>query len=597
MNIAPDTSGNGPAPSDNFVEGNFIGVDVAGNTALGIPTLTNPAGVAIGSPTTGGANHNVIGGVTLGAGNVISGIIASSGTSFGVLIQGAGTSSNLVEGNYIGLNADGTTAVSNNAGVKIFDSASDNTIGGTSASAGNVISGNNAGISFLRAGGGNVVEGNFIGTNARGTGLPENDTTTAFGISMSSSTSGNIIGGITSNAPGGLTPGVGSVFGEPTPYAGNLISGNQVGMWVESSNNTVEGNYVGTEVDGTDPLANGSGIELVNAASHNTVGGIAKGAGNLVSGNTSVGLSISDDGTQDNVVEGNTFGTDKTGTQALGDGHYDIEISGNQTSGFAAFNTIGGSVAAAANVISGNSGGIGIFITGSVVGVGSTSANVVEGNYIGTNAAGSKSIGDKIGVEIQGTSGNTIGGTGNIIGGNVIGVELDNASNNTVQGNYIGLNAAGVAIPNSGDGIFIWHGSSGNIIGGDSAGDSNVIAFNGGSGIEVQDTSSGNAILGNDIFSNSIASLRNTDNRAKVRSFSTSPLPITLLAIDTSPTSTTIVGSFSDPSEADSTFDLNFFANPDGSDDFEGDTSWAPQLSRPMPAALPTSTRAGPRTT
>ena len=114
-----------------------------------------------------GAN-NTIGGTTASERNLLSG-----NTEAGIYIHGACATSNVVQGNYIGINAAGTAGVGNTlSGIVITDpGASANTIGGTAAGAGNVISGNpDSGIAIgYNTGSGNVVQGNYIGTNAAGT--------------------------------------------------------------------------------------------------------------------------------------------------------------------------------------------------------------------------------------------------------------------------------------------------------------------------------------------------------------------------------------------------------------------------------------------
>jgi hypothetical protein len=78
----------------------------------------------------------LIGGASAGAQNVISG----NGTH-GVQITGTGASNNRIEGNRIGTDADGTTALGNLEGV-VISGASGNFVGGPEVGAGNVISGN-----------------------------------------------------------------------------------------------------------------------------------------------------------------------------------------------------------------------------------------------------------------------------------------------------------------------------------------------------------------------------------------------------------------------------------------------------------------------
>jgi hypothetical protein len=164
-------------------------------------------------------------------------------------------------------------------------------------------------------------------------------------------------------------------------------------------------------------------------------------------------------------------------------------------------NTVGGTTAASRNVISGNTT-YGVDIAGS-----STS---VQGNYIGTNAAGSAALGNGVyGVNLGGTN-STIGGTTagarNVISGNLsdgVYVGLDDAG--SVQGNYIGPMADGsLTSGNAGYGIRV--SASGIVIGGTAAGAGNVIAGNRGAGVFVfcnwQGCGVDNAILGNSIHDN-----------------------------------------------------------------------------------------------
>ena len=75
----------------------------------------------------------------------------------------------LVEGNYIGLAPDGTTIAANGGNGLELDASSGNTIGGSTAQARNVISGNLKNGILIDGSSNNRVEGNFIGTDATGT--------------------------------------------------------------------------------------------------------------------------------------------------------------------------------------------------------------------------------------------------------------------------------------------------------------------------------------------------------------------------------------------------------------------------------------------
>src|SRR5205085_760950 len=121
----------GADTSGNVVLGNFIGTDYTGSAALG----NAEDGVYLWGGTTG----NVIGGTAAGARNVISGNEWN-----GVEISSAHTSGNVVLGNFIGTDYTGSAALGNGDGVALNDGSSSNTIGGTAAGAGNVISGNDS---------------------------------------------------------------------------------------------------------------------------------------------------------------------------------------------------------------------------------------------------------------------------------------------------------------------------------------------------------------------------------------------------------------------------------------------------------------------
>jgi len=119
--------------------------------------------------------------------------------------------------------------------------------------------------------------------------------------------------------------------------------------------------------------------------------------------------------------------------------------------------------------------------------------NRVQGNYIGTKANGIEPLGNNIGVVIDGSPGNTIGGTTaaarNVISGNFtfgIRIAFTGAMLNEVQGNYIGISAAGdTALGNGSDGVGIQRDADDNTIGGTTAGAGNIISGNGGDGVQI----------------------------------------------------------------------------------------------------------------
>src|SRR5262249_44378504 len=140
----------------------------------------------------------------------------------------------------------------------------------------------------------------------------------------------------------------------------------------------------------------------------------------------------------------------------------------------------------------------------------------------GTDAMGTVALGNSDdGVDIISSSGNTIGGivagTANVISGNGLyrtsGVELDSSSDNLVEGNFIGTDATGtISLGNIGDGVEIdtvspladTNGgpSTDNTIGGASAIAGNLITDNDGPGVAVTGDAVGNQITANRIFGN-----------------------------------------------------------------------------------------------
>jgi hypothetical protein len=124
----------------------------------------------------------------------VKNLVISGFNTQGVLIEGTGATGNIVSGCYIGTNATGTTTMPNTfPGVEIVGGAHGNTIGGTTAAARNLISGNSAqGVSIHDSGTTtNMVQGNYIGLNATGTAAITN---TYAGVEICGGDNNNTIG-------------------------------------------------------------------------------------------------------------------------------------------------------------------------------------------------------------------------------------------------------------------------------------------------------------------------------------------------------------------------------------------------------------------
>jgi titin len=508
-----------PGATANKVQGNFIGVAPNGATAMG----NTAAGISIG------AANNTIGGTATGAGNVISG-----NGGGGVAITGAIANGNVVAGNRIGTNLAGTAAVPNSAfGVRVV--AAGNTIGGTTAAARNIISGN-AQIGVYVIGPtttGNVVAGNFIGTTANGAAALPNGT----GVVVANEADDNTIGGNRSTSR-------------------NVISGNtNTGVSINdqgTTGNVVAGNDIGPNLAGTAALPNQTGV-IVTEADGNTIGGTSAARRNVISGNTFRGVDLSFFDTTNNRISANFIGTAPSGTAAMANGDTGVNVTFRADA-----NTIGGATSGERNVISGNAGQ-GVAVQGAT--------NVVSGNYIGTTANGTDPLGNGgFGASVLGpdATSNRVGGTTsaqrNVISANGTGgiAIIQRATGTLVQGNYIGTAPNGSSpLGNAGPGVALNTSANNSTIGGTASGTGNVIAFNTGDGVVVNgspNSTSGEAILRNAIFDNGLLgiALLNGGNDAQAAPVITS--------VTTTATETTIKGTLGG-GPASSPFRIETFAN------------------------------------
>src|SRR5262249_21776641 len=132
-------------------------------------------------------------------------------------------------------------------------------------------------------------------------------------------------------------------------------------------------------------------------------------------------------------------------------------------------------------------------------------SNVIEGNFIGTNATGTFALSNTLdGIFLNGGSNNTIGGTTpasrNLISGNRNGIQMIGVgAGNQVRGNFIGTNVSGTgSVGNSLNGVLL-AGPSNTVVGAAGSASGNTIAFNGAAGVAVT-AGVGNSIQSNSIF-------------------------------------------------------------------------------------------------
>ncbi len=384
----------------------------------------------------------------------------------GIILRGA-AGNHTIQGNYIGVDVTGSIALPNLVGISV--QSPNSVIGGTTIGERNVISGNTGppgavgtginvngqvtGVALVGTGSGTTILGNFIGLNAAGTAAIPNSNgmfVTVPNVTIGTTAGGNAISGnqFSGILTGAQTPGGGSTTILATP-TGTLIQNNRIG----------------TNLAGTFAIANGGDGVTINAGNAQ-IGGTGASQGNLLSGNTSAGVSMGLASTRgaspqyitqssNVIVEGNTIGLNAAGTAAIPNVNAGVRVNSANA-------RIGGTVPGAGNVIAGNTG------AGIAVGRSTLGANVsagtgaqILGNFIGTDAAGAASIGNgsdgiriinvsTVTVGSPGAGRNVISGNGNngaVVGSQAVFVNPSSISMSGIQvvGNYIGVTPSGTA--------------------------------------------------------------------------------------------------------------------------------------------------------
>jgi CSLREA domain-containing protein len=528
-----EVSGSGSAA----IEGNYLNVDASGSVVLN-DVLTTQFGILMTGMTNATILRNVV---------VSNGAIRISGST--------GTS---VRGNVIGTDATGTTFLGGIDGITVIGS-SGTMIGGTSAGDRNVIGCAGQRI-LLNTATNTTVAGNYIGVNAAGTAAfaPPG----AVGVRVTGTGAGNVIGG--------------SAAGAGNVIAGSNSTGNNGGAISlgGASSVTVLGNLIGTNAAGTAVLGNAGWGIRVNSGSP-TIGGTGPGEGNTIAGTTAsapgtagYGIGFFLNAGTGATILGNRIGTDVTGNTVLGNANGGILL--NSTAGTF---VIGGSAAGAGNVISGN---------GTEIDLRGDATVTIQGNRIGTNAAGTADInssatGILVNPAVTSTKTILIGGAaageGNLISG-FSSAAIDAPSNGgvlTIQGNRIGTDATGIAAIANFRGLSLARNNatvSGNVI---TNSTDRGVAVASGTGIRLTGNSIyANSGLGIDLGNDGVTNNDAADPDAGANNLQNYPVLISALA---SGGTTTVSGSLD--STPNASFLLELFANAAGdpSGHGEGQTS------------------------
>jgi CSLREA domain-containing protein len=482
----------GSGTEQAVIAGNKIGLDASGtlalpNTGEGI-LVSNGVDVRIGTKVSLVPDNF--------EGNVISGNYLS-----GISVKGASIQGLNISGNTIGMNLNRSAAIPNGEYGIYVNEAQITTIGVNGSVSGdsiqrNFISGNTYSGVMVENAPGTVVAGNYIGVNGAGNAaIPNGDG----GVIVISD---DVIVGTDGD-------------GNNDHLEGNLISGN-VGDGIvitgsydgenPSERNRVAGNMIGSDGSGTVAIPNTwCGVSLFTDAEGNTIGTNGDGSGdaaeaNLIVGNTLHGVCVRNGG---NFIAGNWIGYNPENNQIIPNTRSGVRV---ETSGSTRIGSNGDGISdeLEGNIISGN------LYSGIEFADHTSGPSYVYGNQIGTNGEANLRIPNgRNGVSVYSSSDVFIGGNlpaqANIISANQInGILLENTTQISLQGNYIGTNPLGENLGNLSAGILVLD-SSGNTIGGTDEGAGNWIAYNDNEGILIWAESNPavqNSIRRNRIFNN-----------------------------------------------------------------------------------------------
>jgi parallel beta-helix repeat protein len=241
---------------------------------------------------------------------------------------------------------------------------------------------------------------------------------------------------IESNVINGVDNGI--TVGEPIEIA---TSG--FGMY---KTNSFKYNFIGISPDGEQPLGNTSDAIFLGAgAAENWIG-----PGNVFSGNASAGVELLHPSNQGNVVFSNIIGMNKAATVPVPNGEVGVLFANDATG-----NAIGGPFGG--NFIGYNRlGGVVLGLVAPTPGTtGRALGNWVQYNVFAGNAQAVPSVNQVVGVSIEGGSAYNVVEGNSFVGQAEHGVQIIGSSNNSVSGNWIGMNGYGQVFGNLGFGIFL----------------------------------------------------------------------------------------------------------------------------------------------
>jgi hypothetical protein len=318
------------------IQGNFFGVRPNGTTAA-----PNADDIQLGGTFVDPSTNTTVGGTLSGTACTGPCNVIAKATGEGIDLNGDtdAAQTTTIKGNYIGLDISGAAAA-DNTGITVKQ-ANGTTIGGASAGDRNYIDAVGVGIVSSSAASNLVVRNNYLGLTPDG-----NTDIWAAGAGAGNATGMDV-----------LSPPTGSAQIRDNRIA--MINSGEArsSILVTGRNAQITGNTMGVAVSGGQLFAGSTGIEVSGAVDPS---GSHVIAGNTIGTSSNVAMDIF--GADGNQVTGNFIGTTSAG------GVHPINGAGLRIGHFGAnpsdSNVIGGSSAAAQNVISNSGRAIDVMLNG-----------------------------------------------------------------------------------------------------------------------------------------------------------------------------------------------------------------------------------------
>jgi Tol biopolymer transport system component len=333
----------------------------------------------------------------------------------------------------------------------------------------------------------NRIENNYIGLDPAGNTDRGN---TGDGILLRHAW-GNTIGGDSTAQRNVISGNGGNGIHITNPFSSSCEGSHTRGR------NKIRSNFIGTSHDGNTRIGNTqNGIRISDHTHDNEIG--ANGFGNVIAGNFSSGVFIQN--VARTSIKGNFIGTNASRSGGINNSTNGIFLLGAATASSIDGNTIL------------NNGLAGIRISDP-----GTNDHNIYNNIIGGADASGNLRPNSVGVLIRNSASNNYIGSGNQIAANTThGIHITGAgtTGNRVFGNTIGLDYAGAARGNGGNGVLIEAGAQGNQIGAADTisganGAGNTISANANDGISIKDPGTNN----NAVYGNTIGLTQNAGDR------------------------------------------------------------------------------------